>query len=100
MEGFAEELFEWRASDAQRKPALINNAVKQLREVLQKRNMVSLVDSLVMFLMVNNFKKGDFWIENKIFHFFSFRGQKGFNCKHFLELCINFLFLTHCNIVK
>jgi len=40
MAVYADELFEWKPGDLTKKPAIVNNAIKQLRECLDKRNMV------------------------------------------------------------
>jgi hypothetical protein len=41
MENLANQVFEWKEKDLPKKPALVANCLKQLREALQRREMVS-----------------------------------------------------------
>ena len=40
MEMLANRVFEWKEKDIPKKPALVANCLKQLREALQHREMV------------------------------------------------------------
>ncbi|CAC5368004.1 TRPM3 [Mytilus coruscus] len=44
MEVVAEELFEWRPQDLSKKSTIISGAIKQLKECLEKRNMIHIYD--------------------------------------------------------
>ncbi|XP_061196286.1 transient receptor potential cation channel subfamily M member-like 2 [Saccostrea echinata] len=53
MENLANRVFEWKEKDTPRKPALIANCLKQLREALQHREMLTVFD-------LNDYETKDF----------------------------------------
>lgn len=74
MEMLANRVFEWKEKDLPRKPALVANCLKQLREALERREMVGIQGSVTACSKSRSFR--EFWF--RIFtvcSFFDFSWQ-------------------------
>lgn len=59
MEMLANRVFEWKEKDLPRKPALVANCLKQLREALEHREMVGIQGSVTACSKSRSFREFD-----------------------------------------
>lgn len=57
MEMLANRVFEWKEKDLPRKPALVANCLKQLREALERREMVGIQGSVTACSKSRSFRE-------------------------------------------